>query len=244
MNILFIHLGNQCECLCSSNIIKLLSNKYKNTNITVIVKSKEAEHIYKYNNNVNKIFVINKVPSEIIKKEYDLLVNLHPDFSFDDYFIVNAKEKLGFHFSEYTKKYEEILYKNKKTNKNIFQIYFSLCNLVWKGEGYDFRYYPKTKNRHGVTGLLIANSNLKIYIIDKLNLNLSKIYNIPIRKNIFKKMDEINKCPNIITDDFFSLNCAMNLRKSVFFLETIPFNFSIELFGKGKVFKVPREIVR
>ena len=81
--------------------------------------------------------------------------------------------------------------------------------------------------------------NLRNYILEELKLDNSKVWNIPYKKNIFKKMDEINKCKRIITDDITMFHLAVNLRKYVYFLKTFPINFKLELFGRGEIYEVP-----
>jgi len=66
-----------------------------------------------------------------------------------------------------------------------------------------------------------------------------KIWYIPYKKNIFKRMDEINRCKKIITDDFLTLHLSLYLRKYVYFLQTLPSNTKIELFKNGEIHQVP-----
>ena len=245
MDILLVHLGTPCECFVASSIIKGIIKEYgKNITIHLIVNNKFSEQIYRYNKYIKKTYVIDKVPNEIIHKDFDLFINLHPDFTFEKFFEIKSKLKFGFGFSQEGEKLQEILYGDKKSNKNIFQIYYNLANMKWSGESYNFEYYPKSKTNKRMTGIGVANINLKNYIIDRLQLNLSETKTIPFKQNIFKKMDEINRFLNIVTDDFFTMNVSIHLRKNVFFLETLPYNFQLEFFGSGKVFRIPKEIVR
>ena len=69
-----------------------------------------------------------------------------------------------------------------------------------------------------------------------------RIWHIPYKKNIFKYMDQINKCHKIITDDFTTFHLAMTLRKYVYFLRTSPLNMKLELFGNGEIYKVPNRV--
>jgi len=245
MEILLIHLGTVCECFVASSIIKGLKKKYKDKlpfHLYTIVTNQESNSVFKYNNNVKLSYIVDKVPKEFKEKEFDLLINLNPDFNEEKYFTIDSKEKLGFNYTEEASITKTFMYEGKKTQKNMFQMYYTLARLKWKGEGYSFYYHPKYKNRKDRTGLYITNENLFNYIVKRLKLDLSKTWNIPQRKNIFSKLDEINKCSQVVTDDFFILNLALNLRKNVFFLETIPFSYKLELFNCGKVFKVPRKI--
>ena len=69
---------------------------------------------------------------------------------------------------------------------NIFQLYFILSGLTWKGEGYNLAYYPKTKVRSNRIGVSVANANIRNYILDNLEVDNKKIWYIPYKKNIFK----------------------------------------------------------
>jgi len=247
MNILLIHLGTQCECFVASSIIKGLKKKYNKEeflNIYCFTLWKNCEHIFRYNKNVKKTYHINKVPHEIQRMHFDLAINLDPYFTEDKFFAIDTTERKGFNFDEVGDKTYEYMYEDKKTRKNLFQMYFMLAGLKWHGEGYDFHYYPKSKAKKDTSGISVVNNNLKHYILGKLKLNLSEVCNLPHKKNLYNRIDELNKCQNIITDDFFTLNLALFLRKNVYFLETIPFNFPLELFGIGKVFKIPKKFVQ
>jgi hypothetical protein len=121
---------------------------------------------------------------------------------------------------------------------NIFQLYYNLSGLKWRGEGYDIHYYPKYKLKRNKVGISIANANLRNYILDKLKLDSGKIWYIPYKKNIYKKMDNINQCKNIITDDILTFHLSMILRKYVYFLQTFPLKIKMELFGNGEIHQV------
>ena len=54
------------------------------------------------------------------------------------------------------------------------------------------------------------------------------------------RMDEVNRCKDIITDDILTMNMAIYLRKRIYFLETAPVNLKLEFFGsKHTVIDVP-----
>ena len=121
----------------------------------------------------------------------------------------------------------------------LFQLYYKLAGLKWKGEGYDIGYYPKTRTKKNRAGIAVANSNLRSYILNELKLDNSSVWNLPRKKNILRKMDEINKCKRIITDDIIIFHLALSLRKYVHFLKTFPLNFNLELFKSGEIYDVP-----
>ena len=238
MQILIINLGNYCDCFVSTSIIKALKSENENVKIDCVVKNEKIRSIFKYNKKIRNVFTKAKF-KKAPPKTYDKLINLDPSNSIK----IKAKEKVGFGYSN-DKKALEILYGNKKTNKNIFQVYFSLAQLKWRGESYDFYYHPKTKTKKDKTGLYLSNTNLKRYIVQKMELNESTLWIIPYHENVFKRIDEINRCNNIITDDTFTMHISVFLRKHVFFLKTLPQNTKIELFGKGNVFPVPPNLIK
>jgi len=245
MEILIIHLGTQCECFAATSIIKGLKKQHKkHLNIYCIVKDNVCKKVFQYNKNIRKIYPINNVPYEFQSKRFDKIINLHPNFTEEKYFSPNAKDKYGFHYTDNKNKLFRFLYGKMKTRKNLFQIYYGLADLIWRGEGYDFYYKTKSRCDSQMTGIYVVNINLRDYVIEKLDLDLSKLADIPFRQNIFRKVDELYKYHNIITDDFLIFNLSLFLRKNIFFLETVPFNYRLELFGCGKTFKVPYEIIQ
>ena len=247
MNILLIHLGTPCECFIASSVIKGLKNKYKKCHplhIYVLVDNKDCLSIFKYNHHIRLVYVIDQVPSEFRRKKFDLFINLHPKFVEDNYFEIDSKEKIGFHHTKEGDRTELYMYEGKKTSKNIFQMYYILSGLKWKGEGYSIIYNPRKKNKKRITGVYIINENLFDFVKKRLQLDLSVVKHIQHHKNIFKKLDELNGCENIITDDAFTMHQALFLRKNICFLETINYNYPIELFNNGKIFKIPKNIIQ
>lgn len=237
-NILIIHFGSVCECLISTSLIKGFQKIDKDTDIHFVVNDKECLKVFQYNKDITSCMLY----SDFIKSQdedyiYDKVINLHPSF---DPRKIKSKEFYGFNTDKDTEKIDNILYGKNSTNKSIFQLYFNLAGLKWKGEGYNFQYFPKTKNKIDWTGVAIANINLRNYIVNKLKLENSKLHIVPFKNNIYTKFDELNKYYNIITDDFLTLNIALCLRKSIYFLETSPYNFKLEMFGEQQIIKVPK----
>jgi hypothetical protein len=236
-NILFVNLGNVNDCLISTSLIKEL--KREDNNITVLVKDKTTALPFRYNKKIDKILLIDKLPNDFSNIKFSTLYNFHPDFN-KNTLNINCENSLGFNFSPDSFIFEKMLYYNQRTNKNIFQIYYNLVGHVWKGQGFDYCYYPKSKSKKNKVGIAIFDTKLRDYVMSGLNLGDLKLWYIPYKKNLFRQTDEINKCQYIITDDILSLNIALALRKETFFLQTNDFNYKIEMFGKGKVFSVPK----
>ncbi|MFA5600105.1 MAG: hypothetical protein WDA06_05850 [Phenylobacterium sp.] len=239
MKILLINLGSIADCLISSSIIKQFDADF-----VVITADKDNELVFKYNTKVKACYNINNLPLNFLDNNFDILFNY--SYNIDGYILQNiqANEKRGFLFSKKTEDFMKILYGNKRTHLNMFEIYYSLVDERWRGQGYDFNYYPSCKTGKNKTGLFVSNLNLKNYITSKLKLNDSKLWIIPYRKNLFKRVDEINKCSTVVTDDFLTMNIANYLRKGIFFLQTMPFNFKLEMFGRGSIYHIPKNIIK
>lgn len=240
MKILVAHQGPLSELIAASSVNHGIKKKPIETKIIWLVADGN-EYIFEHNKNVEKVFGATEFRER--EDEYDLCINLWPKWVIAK---ADIKESIGFRYSPSFNSLEEVFINNDILIPGVsnLQLYFMLAGLVWKGGGYDIQYFPKSRSKRNRVGVSVANSNLRSFVLDKLNLKGSKIWNIPYRKNVFKKMDEINKCKRIITDDLTTFHLAMSLRKYVYLLETIPFNLRIETFGRGEIYKVPPNIVR
>jgi len=237
-NILIINYGNTNECLISTSLLK----RFKNDSVSILVANTDAAAPFRYNPSVKNIYLKNKLPNNFSDIKFDLLINLHPSFDKNN-LKISYDKAVGFNFSDDSFKYEKVLYYDQETERNIFQIYYSLAGLKWAGEGFELHYYPQNRSKANRVGLAMSNIKLKDFVDSNLSLKDLRLWNIPYRKNFFKKVDEINRCNTIITDDLYSLNIALALRKEIYFLETIKFNFKLEFFGKGSVFRVPKHLI-
>jgi hypothetical protein len=244
MRLLIIHTGDACECFVSSSLFRGLNGEEKYPEVYVIAGDQYCSSIFERNKHVKKVYQVDNLPNEIFKMTFDKLVVLHPDTNESLINSIQSNEKLGFNCSKDSEYFFDILYGSRKSKLNMFQVYFKMAGMIWHGQRYDFDYFPRSKSKDNRTGLAVANSNLRNYIIDKLRLDESRLWMIPYKKNIFRKMDEINKCKRIITDDFFTMNIAVHLKKSIYFLKTIPHMTRIEMFGNGYIYNVPPNIIK
>ena len=242
MEIAITHLGNISQLIPATSVIKGIKKHDLNTRITWVVNKEEFCYINKYNKDVSRTIPFDQFISE--KREYDLLVNLYPDFPEDIKINSTIIHTTGFYFHPYFDKFKKVFSENKETfDMNIFQLYFILSGMTWKGEGYDIRYNPKTRTRHNKIGVSVANANIRNYVLDNLEVDNKRIWYIPYKKNIFKRMDEINRCKKIITDDLITFHLAMSMKKYVYYLETFPLSTKLELFNSGEICKVPMNII-
>jgi hypothetical protein len=241
MKIALIHLGNLSQLIPSSSVMNGISKYPIQPEITWVVNSKNLTYIHKYNHLVKEVLSL----EEFINKEayYDILINLYPFFPYNVSCNFDFKYALGFGFDPemdcFKKVFEEY---HGFMDMNCFQLYFKLCGLSWKGEGYSIKYFPKNRCHQNRIGMLVSNINLKNYVTENLDLHNMKLWYIPYKKNMFKKMDEINKCKKIITDDITTLHLSLCLRKYVYFLSTSAHPLNIELFNSGEIYQVPHSI--
>lgn len=237
LNILVIHLGTPCECLIATGLIKTISKFYDFPTIYCLAKTKECSSIFSSTYSVRKSYRWDKEPNEFFNQLFDKVFILSPKVNVEER-PIQAKEIFGFGVSFRSDEFEEYILGTKKTKKSLFQLYFNLAEMTWKGEGYDMKYYPRSKSKKSRIGILITNPNLKNFVTKQLRLDENKLWKICQRKDFFRKMDEINKCGTIVTDDFTTLNVALCLRKEVHFLKTFDMGTKIELFG-NKLYNVP-----
>jgi len=238
LKIAILHLGNMSQLIPATSVIKGIKKQDIDTDITLIVAKNSFFCLGKYNNDINRMISIQDFAKE--KKTYDLLINLYSYFPENLKTNAIIKEATGFCFcNEYDKFKGVFSGKSSFLDMNIFQLYYKLCGLTWKGEGYDIKYYPKTKEIKKRIGLYVSDANLRNYVLDNLKTDGMKIWYIPYRKNIFKKIDEINRCKKIITDDMTTFYLSGAFRKYVYYLKKFPLNVNLEFFGNGEIYDVP-----
>ena len=190
---------------------------------------------FKYNKNVFRTISVESFAKD--KTKYDLFINLWPVQIESDALIV---EKTGFGCCTEFDKFARGLLNTEVFDKmSNLQLYFILAGMTWEGEGYDIGYFPKTRSRRNRIGMSAANANLRNYVLDNLEIDDKKIWYIPYKKNIFRKMDEINRCEKIITDDLLTFHLSLALRKYVYYLKTYPHTLRLETFGNSNIYSVP-----
>lgn len=203
--------------------------------ITWLVGDSKHKIFFSYNKNVELVETVDDFKPQ---GYYDKFIPL----------FVPAEEEFLKPNSPYKKlssfyKYWTILAGQKHTSLSLFQVYYALAGITWHGQGYDITYYPKTKSKNNRIGIAISNAKLRNYVSDKLVVPYTPYY-VPYKENIYRKLDEINKCKQIVTDDELTMNLALYLRKYVYFLKTIPMNMRIEMFNHGEIFNVPSDLLR
>ena len=234
MRIAIAHTGPISELVAATCVNNGIQKQPINPDITWIV-SDENTYLFKYNKNVKT--VVSRTGFAKSREEYDLYINLWPDAIISK---AKALECTGFGYHQDFDKFTGAVFGTDAfPEMSVLQLYFILSGMTWRGEGYDIGYYPKTKSKKNRVGMSAANANLRNYVLDNLELDDAKIWYIPYKKNIFKKMDEINRCQKVITDDLLTFHLALALRKQVYYLETLPHTLRLETFNSGQVHTVP-----
>lgn len=243
MKILIVNLGSITDNIASTCLIKRIKKNINNHCIYWCVPKEEDKYILKYNKNIKEVFCFDELRKKELK--VDLVINLGLFFPHEKCINLKTNNALGFGFNIDAQDYFEVFYGNKYVkNLSYLQLLYKLIGDTWRGEGYDLNYYPRSRSKRKRVGIAVAHANLRNYVYEHFDLDSFKLWNIPYKKNIFKRMDEINKCKRIVTDDLLTFHLAMALRKYVYFLEIVPHNFKLEMFGNGEVYKVPKDIIQ
>jgi len=242
MDILFVNFGNQSDCFISTSVVKGLYREYKEPDIFCVVEDDNTKVIFDYCPHIKGTFTINNI-FNLPVKNFDLLIS-YGQYSTGRIHAFDESIQVQETKSVFGNNYFDILYGNLKTGKNIFQVYYNIAGLKWCGESFNFKYYPKNKTKKNLVGLALVNSNLRNYVKDNL-VGEEKLWDIPFKKNILRKIDEVNRCYQIITDDFLTMNLAIYLKKEIFFLKTVPYNTRLEFFNsKYYVYHIPYQFVK
>jgi hypothetical protein len=156
---------------------------------------------------------------------------------------VGAKDKFGYNrkdgelgfFNEGADHHYRARHIGVPTDANLFQLTFGLAGETWQGEGYWLPYFPRNRTRKSLAGVAIRDERVRRYIYANLELDRTRLWQIPFKQNILKQIDETNRCKNVITDDFAVFNIALALHKNVEYLIQRRPAFKLELFGSGNI---------
>lgn len=227
--------------LVATALIKGLKTKYGNCEISFYVDA-ASYSMLQYNKDIH---VFSGYVTEN-SNAYDLVINYSNSLeasNFADSICKNQilgfreKNNILYPTNQNVDVFYDVMIGSKKSDKNILQLLYKFADLTWRGEGYNINYFPRKKKNKHKTGVAVSNDLLKNFIINNLHLQLSELHSVPIKEDTFKKIDEINRCQNIITDDLFVLHAAIAYRKNVQFLDFYNLTYNIEFFGNGKHYR-------
>jgi len=242
MKIIIIQNGDPWQTLASSSLIRGFKIRYADCNITWITNTKSYD-LLRYNERISELCV----GLSPLKGKFDLAINLTPSLDSSQFIMrLDAVERRGFIASgtkiigsdQGNESILSVFLGESSTDKNVLQLLFRLSGIKWEGDGYDISYFPRNKMKKGKTGIAVTNSSLRTYVKDNLELDYSDLWHVPIRNNLFKRIDEINRVKHLITDDLFCLHAGISLRKHVEFLDLSNLNMSIEFFNKGHHYRI------
>ena len=233
-------MGEPKDCFVATAINKQIAHLAPTSKVYWVVKDNACKSIFRYNKYINRVFT--KETLKASRNKFDVLLNLHPDFIASD--VPQGTTPTGVNFSPEAEHLSDVLFGNKKSNLNAFQLYFKMAGMNWRGESYDLKYYPSTRSKKNRTGLAVAHAKLRRYVNDNLDIDKKRAWIIPFKNNLFKQMDEINRCAQVVTDDLLTMHMAVYLRKQVHYISAVDINVKPEFFGKGKFYKVPENLIR
>ncbi len=221
MKIVVIHSGADHEVFPLMSLLIGLEKKYKQTKVTWIGDPHFFD-LVRFNKRVHKCIPLAETSSLDRLKLFfgpDLLVNPSRDkASAKIASLSGAKSFCGFGISGPVDRNAEFFSKvvsgNLRTNRHILDLYYSLADLKWQGEGYGLSYYPRTKQNKD-TGIHLSNEK-----------------NFAMPAKLLGKIDAINEYSQIVTDDLFICHTAIALRKLVLFADD-SLSYRLCFFGRG-----------
>lgn len=243
--VVILQYGEPWISLASTTLIKAIHRDHNKVSLDWAT-TQESYCLFQHNSRIRDLMV----GYGPFYNRYDIAINLSPtEESCSIMGDIEAKSKMGFgivngkigYFNADAEEGLSVLKKNETSERNILQILFRIAGLRWRGDGYDLAYYPKNKTKKIKTGIAIENEELRKYVKNNLNLQQSELWHVPMKQNLLKRIDEINRCKRIVTDDLFSVHASIAMRKHVEFLDTKGLNINMEFFGNGNHIRLKNE---
>jgi len=221
MKIVVVQSGPDHEVFPLMSLLIGLEKKYGSSKATWIGNPRLFD-LVRFNKRVGRCIPLGDTSSLGGLKSFfgaDLLINSGKDkIAMNVASISGAKKVAGFTNSGAVDRnaefFDKVMYGGLKTNRHVLDLYYSLADLKWQGEGYGLSYYPRTKQ----------NKNTGVYLSDDQSMRMPD--------KLLGKMDSINEFAEVVTDDLFVCHAAIALRKKVT-LEKIDLCYRICFFGKG-----------
>lgn len=236
MSIVIIHHGEPSDLLVISSLLRYYSTQGES--VTLLTDQYCLELAKFMDCRVSSI-------NNTIVDRFDVAINISPSITAADVLEkIDAVKKLGYgvkddgilFLNEGAKIHYQSRYMNQTTDANLFQLIFGLADATWHGEGYLLKYYPRNRTKKNLTGVAIKDVRLRHFIVNNLNLSMTRLWQVPFKQNILKHIDEVNRCKQIVTDDQTTLHIGLALRKEVEFITPQPLPYKTEMFGCGSVF--------
>ena len=223
MKIVLIQSGPAHEVLLLSSVLIGLKKKYPKAKILWAGEPKYFPLI-KFNKRVKKWLNINKGADLASLTSFygsEICYNSSLDNTAQKFAsMVNSKECHGFNgdgpINTQATFFRNVISGNISTRKTILDIYYSLADMKWQGEGYGLSYYPRQKQTKQ-TGICCQSS--------EPNFDGEK-FSIP--SDFLSGFDIINQYATIVTDDLLVAHMALSLRKKVEFTQQLSYTLNFE----------------
>jgi len=230
MKIVVVQLGPLHEGLLTTSLLIGLQKSHPNVEI-IWAGDPSFFDLVRYNNRISSFIDVTKdITFGMLAKLYHADICINPcrtKKAREVTSLINAKVTFGFRktgaVTRQAQFFENVLNGRTKTKKTILDLYYSLVEMQWHGEGYGLNYYPK--NRQTKECGKYFTSNIK---------DLPQCSKIKLPKKLLAKLDSINQFNEILTDDLFVLHAAIALKKKVSFYSR-PLPYCIEFFKNGKL---------
>lgn len=232
MKIILIQSGPDHEALILGSLLIGLHKKYQGAEVVWVGQPKFFE-LVKYNNRIKRCMDIGQDLSfSSLSCVYgaDLCINPSRTKSAKKFVSsVPAKQYLGFTKDGPANRQAEFFGKvmggEISTRKNILDLYYSLADLRWSGEGYGLSYYPRKKQEK--------------YVGTYLSQEIDVENGVPIQlpKKLLPRFDVLNQFGFVHTDDLFVTHASIALRKHVYYYSSSE-PCKIEFFKKGRQVRI------
>lgn len=248
-NVAIVHVGSPWETVFLTPLIEGVQRQIKGAKIHWITDEGSLP-LLKFNNKLASIsaslYSLTDI-SILSNEKFDLIINFVNDIKVAE-FLANLPccSLYGYRYfkesvqpsDRYANTFFDVFSNKQISNKTLLKLMFKMAGLTWRGECYDISYYPKNKVKKGKVGIAIEREDLRHYVKSNLNLDKGEMWHIPLRKNLLKRIDEINRCKTIITDDLFTVYSGLALRKNIQFLDTNNLKYNIEFFNRGNHYRI------
>ena len=214
LKIVVIHSGIDYEALLLTSLLIGLKKKYMSSQI-LWVGNPSYFCLIKYNKRVKRCFNLDKCYDLSSLTSFygsDVCLNISLNKQACKFASAcGAKIIYGFDKNGPVDRNAEFVSKvlsgKVKTNKTVLDLYYSLAEMHWKGEGYGLSYYPKLKQTKKCGTYLHTD-----FRTDNEDEDCEEI---ELPRQFLDRFDVLNQYATIITDDLFVLHAGLALKKKV-----------------------------
>jgi|LauGreDrversion4_2_1035121.scaffolds.fasta_scaffold00018_26 hypothetical protein len=189
------------SCFLLSHIKQCILKKYSNINkIDVISKNIMDEDMFPHV--INESCIIGMLD---LKDAYDYVYNFDSDILIDKIL---------------SKKYGKVINLQNCIygDENIWNNISNFFSVNIDEPKFKFNIVNRTRLNKAESGVAIKNNHLRSYVKKSFFVDNSRLWHVPVRKNLYKRFDECNTVSNLVTDDIFCALSGYAQNKKVVFL--------------------------